>query len=194
MLAISGLSKTYANGVRALDGVSLTIGRGLFGLLGPNGAGKSTLMRTIAALQEPDEGEIRLDGHDVLAEPQELRRWDVACGRRGRSSPSAVTSSMHGIVSFRGGASERGGRSNKRSASRLVIRFLPRASFILGLRDASLLAVDRRWEPGAGNPPAGLCPGDGPKGPSLPGLGGRGGRPSGRSPWPTRQHYLYVPR
>jgi ABC-2 type transport system ATP-binding protein len=73
MLAISGLSKTYANGVRALDGVSLSIGRGLFGLLGPNGAGKSTLMRTIAALQEPDEGEIRLDGHDVLAEPQELR-------------------------------------------------------------------------------------------------------------------------
>jgi ABC-2 type transport system ATP-binding protein len=74
MLTISGLSKTYANGVRALDGVSLTIGRGLFGLLGPNGAGKSTLMRTIAALQEPDEGEILLDGHNALAEPQELRR------------------------------------------------------------------------------------------------------------------------
>ena len=74
MLTVSRLSKTYANGVRALDGVSLTIGNGLFGLLGPNGAGKSTLMRTIATLQEPDEGEITLDGHDVLAEPQELRR------------------------------------------------------------------------------------------------------------------------
>ncbi|MES1245531.1 MAG: ABC transporter ATP-binding protein [Acidobacteriota bacterium] len=74
MLRIAGLSKTYENGVRALDGVDLTIGRGLFGLLGPNGAGKSTLMRTIAALQEPDAGSIELDGLDVLAEPQELRR------------------------------------------------------------------------------------------------------------------------
>ena len=74
MLTITGLSKTYGNGVRALDRVDLTIGRGLFGLLGPNGAGKSTLMRTIAALQEPDEGTIALDGLDVLAEPQELRR------------------------------------------------------------------------------------------------------------------------
>ncbi len=74
MLTIAGLSKTYGNGVRALDRVDLTIGRGLFGLLGPNGAGKSTLMRTIAALQEPDEGSIALDGLDVLAEPQELRR------------------------------------------------------------------------------------------------------------------------
>lgn len=74
MLVMAGLSKTYANGVRALDGVSLRVGRGLFGLLGPNGAGKSTLMRTIAALQEPDAGSLSLDGLDVLAQPQELRR------------------------------------------------------------------------------------------------------------------------
>jgi ABC-2 type transport system ATP-binding protein len=74
LLTITGLSKTYGNGVRALDRVDLTIGRGLFGLLGPNGAGKSTLMRTIAALQEPDAGRIVLDGLDVLARPQELRR------------------------------------------------------------------------------------------------------------------------
>ncbi|HEY6552299.1 MAG TPA: ABC transporter ATP-binding protein [Vicinamibacteria bacterium] len=74
MLTITGLSKTYGNGVRALDRVDLSIGRGLFGLLGPNGAGKSTLMRTIAALQEPDEGTIVLDDVDVLAEPHELRR------------------------------------------------------------------------------------------------------------------------
>lgn len=74
MLTIAGLSKTYDNGVRALDAVDLNIGNGLFGLLGPNGAGKSTLMRTIAALQEPDAGTIHLDGHDVLADPQHLRR------------------------------------------------------------------------------------------------------------------------
>ncbi|WP_375772248.1 ABC transporter ATP-binding protein [Archangium gephyra] len=73
MLTISRLSKRYANGVRALDGVSLNIGTGLFGLLGPNGAGKSTLMRTLATLQEPDEGEILFDGCNVLAEPQRVR-------------------------------------------------------------------------------------------------------------------------
>ncbi len=74
MLTISRLSKTYANGVRALDDVNLTIGSGLFGLLGPNGAGKSTLMRTIAALQEPDAGEILLDGVNIVADPHEVRR------------------------------------------------------------------------------------------------------------------------
>lgn len=65
-LAIEGLSKTYANGVRALDDVSLTIPQGMFGLLGPNGAGKSTLMRTIATLQEPDSGSMRLGDLDLL--------------------------------------------------------------------------------------------------------------------------------
>jgi ABC-type multidrug transport system ATPase subunit len=64
-LCITDLSKTYPNGVRALDGVSLTVPTGMFGLLGPNGAGKSTLMRTIATLQEPDSGSITLDGTDV---------------------------------------------------------------------------------------------------------------------------------
>ena len=59
-LEIKNLSKTYANGVQALRGVTLTIPRGMYGLLGPNGAGKSTLMRTIATLQEPDSGSIRL--------------------------------------------------------------------------------------------------------------------------------------
>jgi ABC-type multidrug transport system ATPase subunit len=74
VLTISNLRKTYPNGVRALDGVNLSAGRGLFGLLGPNGAGKSSLMRTIAALQEPDAGSITLDGEDVLANPDALRR------------------------------------------------------------------------------------------------------------------------
>ena len=64
-LQIRNLSKTYANGVHALKDVTLTIPRGMFGLLGPNGAGKSTLMRTIATLQEPDEGSIRFGDIDV---------------------------------------------------------------------------------------------------------------------------------
>jgi ABC-2 type transport system ATP-binding protein len=59
-LTIRGVSKTYANGVRALRNIDLEIPRGMYGLLGPNGAGKSTLMRTIATLQEPDTGSITL--------------------------------------------------------------------------------------------------------------------------------------
>jgi ABC-2 type transport system ATP-binding protein len=74
MLSIANLSKTYANGVRALHDVTLEIGNGLFGLLGPNGAGKSTLMRTIATLQEPDRGSITFTGRDVVADPRFLRR------------------------------------------------------------------------------------------------------------------------
>ena len=74
MLSITNLSKTYANGVHALRGVTLTIDRGLFGLLGPNGAGKSTLMRTLATLQAPDTGEIVFDGLDVVREPELHRR------------------------------------------------------------------------------------------------------------------------
>jgi ABC-type multidrug transport system ATPase subunit len=74
MLEITDLSKTYANGVRALDSVSLTADRGLFGLLGPNGAGKSTLMRTIATLQPPDTGHVRLDGRDAYVDPRAHRR------------------------------------------------------------------------------------------------------------------------
>lgn len=73
-LTIQGLSKTYPNGVKALDAVSLTIPRGMYGLLGPNGAGKSTLMRTIATLQEPDEGTVQLGEIDVLKQKDEVRR------------------------------------------------------------------------------------------------------------------------
>jgi ABC-2 type transport system ATP-binding protein len=73
-LRIRDLSKTYPNGVQALQRVHLTIPPGMYGLLGPNGAGKSTLMRTIATLQEPDEGEIHLGSLDVLRQTDELRK------------------------------------------------------------------------------------------------------------------------
>ena len=73
-LRIEGLSKTYPNGVRALNDVSLTIPTGMFGLLGPNGAGKSTLMRTIATLQEADAGSITLGSLDGLRDKDAVRR------------------------------------------------------------------------------------------------------------------------
>lgn len=73
-LEIKNLSKTYANGVKALNDVSLTIQQGMFGLLGPNGAGKSSLMRTIATLQEPDSGSITFNGIDVVTQKDQIRQ------------------------------------------------------------------------------------------------------------------------
>ena len=73
-LKISNLSKTYPNGVKALDDLNLEIGAGMFGLLGPNGAGKSSLMRTIATLQKPDSGTVFFDGIDVLQDQMSLRK------------------------------------------------------------------------------------------------------------------------
>ena len=74
MLDLNDVSHVYANGTRALDHVTLSIPRGMYGLLGPNGAGKSTLMRNVATLQTPTEGSIRFGDIDVVAEPEKLRR------------------------------------------------------------------------------------------------------------------------
>jgi ABC-2 type transport system ATP-binding protein len=74
MLTIENLTHVYGNGTRALDDVSLSIPKGMFGLLGPNGAGKSTLMRSIATLQTPTSGSIRFGDIDVVRNPEQLRR------------------------------------------------------------------------------------------------------------------------
>lgn len=73
-LQIANLTKTYSNGVKALDNLNLEIGTGMFGLLGPNGAGKSSLMRTIATLQKPDSGSISFDEINVLEDQNALRK------------------------------------------------------------------------------------------------------------------------
>ncbi len=73
MLELSNVTHVYANGTRALDDVSLTIPKGMYGLLGPNGAGKSTLMRTVATLQTPSSGSIRFGDIDIIADPEKLR-------------------------------------------------------------------------------------------------------------------------
>ncbi|GAA4371529.1 ABC transporter ATP-binding protein [Hymenobacter koreensis] len=73
-LVIEHLSKTYPNGTKALNDVSLRIQPGMFGLLGPNGAGKSSLMRTISTLQEADQGSIQLGDIDVLRQPERVRQ------------------------------------------------------------------------------------------------------------------------
>ena len=105
-LRISGLSKTYPNGVRALQDLSLTIGNNMFGLLGPNGAGKSTLMRTIATLQEPDSGEIWLDDINVLKDKDAVRRilgylpQEFGVYPKGLGAGSAESFSRHERHSF----------------------------------------------------------------------------------------------
>jgi len=73
-LQINNLTKTYPNGVKALDGINLKITNGMFGLLGANGAGKSSLMRTIASLQEPSSGSISFNTTDVVSQPHEIRK------------------------------------------------------------------------------------------------------------------------
>ena len=73
-LRLNNLTKTYANNVKALDDITMDISSGMFGLLGPNGAGKSTLMRTIATLQEPDQGSISFGDLDPLSQPKEFRQ------------------------------------------------------------------------------------------------------------------------
>ncbi|WBL41725.1 ABC transporter ATP-binding protein [Algoriphagus halophytocola] len=72
-LEIRNLSKTYPNGVKALNDISITIQNGMFGLLGPNGAGKSSLMRTLAMLQEAGSGEILFNGQEVQKKPEQIR-------------------------------------------------------------------------------------------------------------------------
>ncbi len=74
MLKIFGLRKTYAGGVRALNGIDLEIPAGMFGLLGPNGAGKTTLMKILATLLDPDEGTAAMDGIDLIGDKAATRR------------------------------------------------------------------------------------------------------------------------
>ncbi len=73
-LTVKDLRKTYANGVVAMDGISLELQSGLFGLLGPNGAGKSSFMRTLAGLQLPDSGTVSFNGVDALKNPLLLKK------------------------------------------------------------------------------------------------------------------------
>ncbi|MDO6744127.1 ABC transporter ATP-binding protein [Tenacibaculum soleae] len=73
-LKIKSLTKTYPNGVKALNGINLEITNGMFGLLGANGAGKSSLMRTIATLQEPTSGCVEFNNVDIVKQPQEVRK------------------------------------------------------------------------------------------------------------------------
>ncbi len=75
MIQVNDLTKTYPGGVRALDGISFSVGDGeIFALLGPNGAGKSTTVRILTTLSTPDGGSASVAGHDVVREAGAVRR------------------------------------------------------------------------------------------------------------------------
>jgi ABC-2 type transport system ATP-binding protein len=73
MLQIQNVSKTFGK-LNAVDGVSLALKPGVVGLIGHNGAGKSTLMQMLATLTRPTSGRILLDGEDIVAKPELMRR------------------------------------------------------------------------------------------------------------------------
>jgi ABC-2 type transport system ATP-binding protein len=90
------LVKTYAvrgrkHGIRALDGLDITVPRGMiYGLLGPNGAGKSTTVKILTSLARPDSGEARVEGVDVLARPGQVRNMIGVVAQRSGADPTAT--------------------------------------------------------------------------------------------------------
>jgi ABC-2 type transport system ATP-binding protein len=74
MIEVENLTKRYP-GRMAVDGVSFTVARGeIVGLLGPNGAGKSTIMRVLSGFMPATSGTVRVAGHDVFRQADEVRR------------------------------------------------------------------------------------------------------------------------
>lgn len=73
-IEIKKLTKTYSGGFKALDGIDLTITKGMFGLLGPNGAGKSTLMRILVTLMQSTEGQVLVNGKEIQDYRKEVRQ------------------------------------------------------------------------------------------------------------------------
>jgi len=75
IIETESLTKTYPGGIEAVRGVSFSVEEGeIFALLGPNGAGKSTTMRMLATLSRPTAGHASVAGHDIVAEPADVRR------------------------------------------------------------------------------------------------------------------------
>ncbi len=90
------LVKTYAtrgrkHGIRALDGLDISVPRGMiYGLLGPNGAGKTTTVKILTSLARPDSGTVRVEGIDVLAQPGHLRQVIGVVAQRSGADPTAT--------------------------------------------------------------------------------------------------------
>ncbi|MFD0686437.1 ATP-binding cassette domain-containing protein [Actinomadura fibrosa] len=116
-----GLVKTYPDDVRALDGLSVTVGPGeILGLLGPNGAGKSTTVKILTTLVRPDAGTATVAGHDVLRRPDRVRRAIGVVPQRSGADPDA--SGRDNLV-LQGRLYGLGGTAARRRAAELLERF-----------------------------------------------------------------------
>ena len=121
------LVKTYAKGVKALDGVSFGVAAGsVFGLVGPNGAGKSTTVKILSTLSRPDSGAARVAGIDVLRRPDDVRR---AIGCVAQKSGVDVQATGRENLLLQGRLYGMGGRALDKRVDTMLERF--------GLVDAS---------------------------------------------------------
>ncbi|TDD82980.1 ATP-binding cassette domain-containing protein [Actinomadura darangshiensis] len=127
----AGLTKKYPGDVRALDGLSITVGQGeILGLLGPNGAGKSTTVKILTTLIRPDAGTAAVAGHDVLRRPDRVRRVIGVVSQKSGADPEA--SGRDNLV-LQGRLYGMGGAQVRRRAAELLARF--------GLEDAAARKV-----------------------------------------------------
>jgi len=75
IIEVKALTKVFDNEIRAVDGISFTVDEGeILGFLGPNGAGKTTTLNMLATLLRPTSGTATVNVHDILAEPDAVRR------------------------------------------------------------------------------------------------------------------------
>jgi ABC-2 type transport system ATP-binding protein len=131
------LVKTYPGGVRALDGVSLTVATGtIFGLLGPNGAGKSTTVKILSTLSRADAGSAQVMGVDVAHRPDRVRRMIGLVGQQGAVDSEAT--GRENLV-LQGHLYGMGGAALRRRVDELLARF--------GLADAADRIV-KTWSGG----------------------------------------------
>jgi ABC-type multidrug transport system ATPase subunit len=165
MLTISGLSKTYSGGVRALDSVTLDVPKGMFGLLGPNGAGKSTLMRTIATLQDADGGSIHFDGIDVSRDKMALRRrlgyLPQEFGAYPRTSPEVMLDHLAALKGIHGAQRKAVVRDSLVRTNLWDVRYRSVDKFSGGMRQRFGVAQALLGNPGliiVDEPTAGLDP------------------------------------
>ncbi|HTV56319.1 MAG TPA: ATP-binding cassette domain-containing protein [Terriglobia bacterium] len=120
-IEVHNLVKTYAGGVRALDGLSFAVEAGtVFGLLGPNGAGKSTTVKILTTLSRPTSGTARVAGLDVLKDPEHVRR---AIGCVGQKSGVDAEATGRENLTLQGHLYGNSGPKLRRRVSELLDRF-----------------------------------------------------------------------